>query len=166
MAPFYCAGGKKLPDGLWSDTRAIAFVTAVYGKTALVAIDEKVAVLNKDGTFEKIGYWFDQEGHYYSNLSWERKLSKKDEKGYLGYWENFPGIYNKGHLDAQKAPASVDKAHTTASPTGTYLSKEAEEANEACSLIVKKEKGNDKVVSLAVIKNTPNDMQIIGGCDV
>jgi len=160
MAPFYCASGKKLPDGLWSDTRSMAFLTAIYGRTALVAIDEKVAILNKDGTFEKTGYWFEQEKHYYTNLTWEHKWSKKDDKSLQKAWEKAAG---EDYYDNNYSGSPTEKKDTTPSSSGTYLSKEAEEANNACALIVKKEKGNDKVVMITVDNNTSCDLQIING---
>lgn len=69
-----CIGnGIPLPDGVWSDTRAMAFVASHIGVNVLELIDEKVVVMLPDD-IRTFGYWTKEDGIYVSNTHWKRKL--------------------------------------------------------------------------------------------
>lgn len=93
------AFGVKLPKGIWSDTRTMAWMAHHYGEEALQLIDEKALVfgLNPDGTvhFELFGINKFKDDHqnqdkrwnfkgnadtgdgiWFSNSKWEKHLPK------------------------------------------------------------------------------------------
>lgn len=63
-----------LPDGIWSDTRAIALLTAIHGKPFLkvIANDNHAGrfVLMTPAKTTLLGDWKEEEGVYYSNYSY------------------------------------------------------------------------------------------------
>lgn len=87
----YCrVSGRRLPDGLWSDTRAMAFLTGAYGPSWLQLIDEKIAYLTPTD-IQVLGtkaqgwcrkgpdgkYALDNEpGIWFSNDLWEKKVQQ------------------------------------------------------------------------------------------
>lgn len=75
--------GGKFPAGPWSDSRAIAWLTHIYGTGFLNLIGEKVAVLSYTGKLKLFGEgWQEYEG---VKLSDTRHLNAN--KGYCGYYD-------------------------------------------------------------------------------
>jgi len=59
------------PKGLWSDSRAIAWIAYLAGRSVLDVIGEKVCALTPKGMEFFGGGWNKREGNYYSNLYWK-----------------------------------------------------------------------------------------------
>lgn len=69
--------GVRLPDGEWSDSRAMACLAGKYGASYLQMIDEKIAYLTPTeckivGTLSQ--GWCLRDGIYFSNDLWEKKV--------------------------------------------------------------------------------------------
>lgn len=84
--------GAKIPEGPWSDTRAMAYLAGIYGPELLTFVDEKVAVMYGTGDYEYWGHWQDEAGCKFTNLAWKsvkysRKSKKEDAKEYGNFYE-------------------------------------------------------------------------------
>ena len=68
--------GTKLPHGKWSDSRAMAFLTSIYGLGFIELIpDQKIALFGANG-IEVAGTWMPMaDGFWASNKSWENNTS-------------------------------------------------------------------------------------------
>jgi len=67
-------GVTTLPKGRWSDSRAMAWVTAIYGLGILEWIDEKSVVFGPEGDIHMFGGpWDVEEGIWVSNKGWKSK---------------------------------------------------------------------------------------------
>jgi hypothetical protein len=65
---------KKVPEGYWSDSRALAYMAYHLGEQALRLVEhQKIATLNREGEIRLFGYFDEREGIHYSNLNWQRK---------------------------------------------------------------------------------------------
>lgn len=72
---------QRIPDGEWSDTRAMAYLSSIYGKNLLSMIDEKVAYLDSRGNITRYGYgWTEIDGCHYSNTHWKSRIDTKSSK--------------------------------------------------------------------------------------
>lgn len=75
------ATGQKMPEGPWTDTRAMAYLVAHYGPEILTLVDEKVAILAGNGSYRFFGRgWDEYEGHWFTNLLWKHHLDKPAPK--------------------------------------------------------------------------------------
>ena len=62
---------KKIPAGLWSDSRALAWNANIYGPGILELIDEKVILFGPEGDIQIFGNdWSEEEGITVSNRGW------------------------------------------------------------------------------------------------
>jgi predicted glutamine amidotransferase len=76
----------KVPDGDWSDSRAMAYLAHHYGDNILSLIDDgRIAVLRRDGSIRTWGHWEREGGCLYSNLHWQLR-ARSSRVGY----EMFP----------------------------------------------------------------------------
>jgi hypothetical protein len=86
--------GIKMPKGLWSDSRAIAWMVALYGRQVLALIpSQKIALLTPSGA-EIYGHgWEEKDGMKFSNLYFENRGYNRDdvwdvdEKRWISKWE-------------------------------------------------------------------------------
>jgi hypothetical protein len=85
---------SKLPDGPWSDTRGIAYLTAKYGESFLTLIDEKIAILDSTGEIKIFSpnKWHKETGKeiFYSNNPYVRSWGPHC----YGYDQEWPGTSN------------------------------------------------------------------------
>lgn len=67
-----------LPTGTWTDSRAMAWMAAVYGLGILEFIDEKAAVIGPTGEVETFGsgWKYMPDGFWVSNTGWEYRAKK------------------------------------------------------------------------------------------
>jgi len=66
-------GPHKLPDGGWSDSRALAWMGAVVGPGFFHLVGEKLAILKATGEPELHGSWDVEDGIAYSNMQWKSR---------------------------------------------------------------------------------------------
>jgi hypothetical protein len=65
---------KKIPDGVWSDTRMIAWITYMNGENILNFLDEKTCILSKNGIrIFQYKDWTEDDGIVFSNKLFEYK---------------------------------------------------------------------------------------------
>ena len=80
-------GALKVPPGNWSDTRVLAYLTALYGVGYLEFIDglvgDKVALLHPNGVIQYVGTWHHKDGFYASNESY--LFGRKGKGGVVGF---------------------------------------------------------------------------------
>lgn len=81
----------KLPQGAWSDTRAMAWVASIYGTSILNFINEKAVVFGP-GTGELEVFesstgakWAKVDDIYVSNKTWEYKMRHNGHQQAMGY---------------------------------------------------------------------------------
>ena len=105
--------GQRIPEGVWSDTRAMAYLSAIYGADILTFVDEKVAVLNATGSIEYWGHWQKEGDCMYSNTSWKFTRSKKtktDTDPYSSYmhrnWQHH-GWQDDSEINKRKSEQNV-----------------------------------------------------------
>lgn len=66
-----------MPSGPWSDTRAMSYLVAHHGPEILILVDEKVSLLNANGTYRFFGSgWHEHNGNWFSNLHWQGAMPK------------------------------------------------------------------------------------------
>jgi len=87
---FYCLiKGKKFPDGIWSDTRALAVLIGILGTSYLNILDDgKFAIFTSKG-IQTWGDFIEKKGIKFSNTSGfghKVKLSWENQIKYLGYY--------------------------------------------------------------------------------
>lgn len=81
----------KLPDGTWSDTRAMAWVASIYGTSILNFINEKAVVFGPAAgqleVFESStgAKWAKVDDVYVSNRTWEYRMNKAHNHVHMGY---------------------------------------------------------------------------------
>jgi len=109
--------GVRVPKGPWSDSRAIAWVAHLVGEEALELIDEKVAILDKDGIRRYGTGWHD--------------LSKKGRRLHLSNRSDlsFSGTTSWNYQKGWKSYGATKKG--TAKETDADGAKEAQEASTA-----------------------------------
>lgn len=132
--------GKEFPDFPWSDTRAMAYITSYYGLPFLEFIEEKVAVLDKNGRIYRFGKeyeWSTKDGVQYSNMGWENKLPKKSSTTYV----------SKPIESTTQNP----KPALNATKNSTYLNEDFEEANKA----------SEKKEVITIVQKIPSDLMIV-----
>lgn len=64
---------EKAPKGKWSDSRAMAWLAAIYGESFLNFIGEKVVVFSSKAINIYGEGWIEKVGVVFSNLNWEVK---------------------------------------------------------------------------------------------
>ena len=111
MQKLVLSRGLRVPDGDWSDTRALAFMVHHVGRGFLNLMDyDRFAMLSGDGFVRTWGTWTKGDGMYYSNTYWKSSgytgscSVGHGAQGYLGYedtdeWEYEGKIFkskNKG----------------------------------------------------------------------
>lgn len=64
-------GREKIPEGKWSDSRAIAWLTAIYGMGFLELLDEKVVCFSSHKTLLFGEGWIEKDGITFSNILWD-----------------------------------------------------------------------------------------------
>jgi hypothetical protein len=68
---------EQVPTGVYSDTRAMAWMTSHYGQGFLDALDEKTVILTPDDLSVTVGGgWVEVEGVWCSNDYWDRRYSQ------------------------------------------------------------------------------------------
>jgi len=86
----------KVPVGKWSDTRAMAFVAAIYGIGILDFINEKAVAFGPVDMEVFPGHgWTDVEGLWCSNVYWKNHHTPKNNE-YSGYGNNFGRMCRMG----------------------------------------------------------------------
>jgi len=82
--------GAPFPGGPWSDSRALAWITACSHHTFMYFVTgQRVAIQSADGIVT-YGNWDEKEGVYYSNLHWEPVVyfnNSKWGKEYFKGWK-------------------------------------------------------------------------------
>jgi len=66
---------QKLPFGPWSDSRALAYLTASWGEGYLDLLEEKICVFSPS-KIKLWGIWEQENEITYSNLFWEAPLER------------------------------------------------------------------------------------------
>jgi len=84
-----------LPDGKWSDSRAMAFLASIYGKNICEMINEKIVILSKDDVqiFWGSG-WTEVEGVWCSNDFFKHKMRGKTPMCAYGKCQGYPVMNN------------------------------------------------------------------------
>lgn len=75
-----------LPPGPWSDTRAMAWLSANYGKGILDLIDEKVAVLNSNYKIQRYGKGWHTENNTHYSYNIKTRVWKGINSQQIGAW--------------------------------------------------------------------------------
>jgi hypothetical protein len=116
---FVCGTGTGVPDGPWSDSRAMAFLAHHLGLNFLELIDEKICVLLPD-TGNSVpdtymyGTWIYEFGIHFSNMHWRHRSAFMAEERRL-----LPGTTTSGHSSSNpgaggyftQPPASMVRQH-------------------------------------------------------
>ena len=82
------ATGRSLPQGPWSDTRAMAFLAYHYGDKILELLEEKIVVLSKEGSQFYGSGWTTRDGCVYSNPALFMPVSYYQSQ-YTGAYQNY-----------------------------------------------------------------------------
>jgi predicted glutamine amidotransferase len=84
----------QIPDGIWSDTRAMAILANNLGRNFLALTTQKVCLFETTKTY-LYGSWVKENGNYFSNLYFRERPAYKYNKGYdkldewNGSYDNF-----------------------------------------------------------------------------
>ena len=70
---YAATGGYRIPSGVWSDSRALAWMAHHFSEGVLHLLEEKVCVFSMDD-IELIGDWKKEGGLVVSNDAWKHKL--------------------------------------------------------------------------------------------
>lgn len=112
---FFLNNGVRVPDGVWSDSRALAVICNRLGTNVLALVSGKFAIVTKTGIFVR-GDYEREEGILFSNSgykSWGRTYASD------GYGE---GCYRWGESKEKEGAKSWEERKTKAdSLTGTPL---------------------------------------------
>lgn len=76
--------GKPIPDGKWSDTRAIAYSLSQADKSMLAWVTGKYAVMEVGKTTLYWGEFTKDDGYLFSNKDWHRNCKSKSKSCYVG----------------------------------------------------------------------------------
>jgi hypothetical protein len=100
--------GLPLPNGPWSDTRAIAWLVSIHGLGFLQALNEKVAILDSKGNFYHAGSgWVERKGFNMSNdpLGWSY-TSQYNTSNYKSTYGSACGVttstYSKSKTESEE----------------------------------------------------------------
>lgn len=113
--------GSKMPDGPWSDTRAMAYMAAHYGPNVIRLIKEKVAVMHSDGEITTYGYgWKEIDGCYFSNENWKGWSANGVRTTYHSGTGSNTYDFHKDQKDRQtdSKKSQVGEKSPTTTPTG------------------------------------------------
>jgi hypothetical protein len=101
----------KFPAGLWSDSRAVAWLIKQDGKGILSLIEgmNRFAILSPKG-IERWGDWKTVEGVVCSNDYWEKKVWQNNYQG-SSYMGNNNYLEDKKISDGVKSPTDLSKPH-------------------------------------------------------
>ncbi len=80
-------GTVKVPEGEWSDSRVLAFLTGMYGWRYLEFLEglagDRVCLLSPNGSFKYYGNWHHKDGFFASNESY--LVGRKGKGGVVGF---------------------------------------------------------------------------------
>lgn len=84
--------GKQLPQGKWSDSRAMAWSAAHFGISILEFIDEKSVAFGYNQCELSGSGWVLEEGVWYSNMNWKSRVKRSSAQDWkpTGARGNFP----------------------------------------------------------------------------
>lgn len=106
----------QMPDGLWNDTRAMAWMAALYGVPILELIDEKAAVVTPEGIQFFGKGWSTKDGIVVSN-----EIFLNQSRQWSGHHGGSSGTALRERLDATLA-ANREKAAAAAGTGGASRS--------------------------------------------
>ena len=69
----------KIPSGRWSDTRALAWLSHLYGKEFLEIAEQKVALISPRG-IALYGSWVDHKGYKVTNTNFDYYMANFESK--------------------------------------------------------------------------------------
>lgn len=113
-----------LPDGKWSDSRAMAFLGSIYGKNICEMINEKIVIMSKDDMqFFWGGGWTEVEGVWCSNEGFKHRMRTRADMCEHGkctqskvYKSKYCYLHTKMFEDDAKEGEVVEQ--TATNPTG------------------------------------------------
>jgi len=110
------SGAKDFPKGrIWSDSRAIAWLAYKTKKNIFRFINERIAILNQDGTVEYYGQFEHEDTFILSN---DFHLKKKYDYtktgiGYTHYGQTYENVTWKKKLVTEKNTIQNTLPHST-----------------------------------------------------
>ncbi len=115
--------GRKVPDGRFTDTRAMAFIADIRGINYLDLLNERIIVLTPKDLYsfghtlrhDKTG-WYEKDGLWFSNSLWENPrdnihqthLTNREPTG-IGSLANIRQVVDDHWKSTTTAAAAVDK---------------------------------------------------------
>ena len=92
---------KDLPNGDWSDSRAMAYLASAVGPNILKMLTgQKIALFRKNGKITLYGAgWENEKEANYSNRNWEYKVNQKHYVSGAGYQQEelgWKGTFRRG----------------------------------------------------------------------
>lgn len=113
----------------WSDSRALALLTARYGPLFLKdeAQTNRFVLLKSDGTFQYYGTWRDHQGMRFSNMSWNYVSYGMDMHYRSGYYPS-NGWSQSGSLKRKNRPNTTRE--TVSDRSWTQVSNLAEDVRD------------------------------------
>lgn len=130
---FGWSGGSKLPRGLWSDSRAIAYFLNRFGEVFLnhgLPNYNKLATLRADGDMWQWNGWDRLDNVCYSNMLW-KKATACPAEGYMSSRGIYYDYRDPRRFDSSKTLTDLAKDTLSTNKIQTKAELDAKDAAEA-----------------------------------